>query len=63
MALVVQRMIPSADLIAGNINAKQRSIIHSSAWWWSQISLHALQKVISVGLFIRKEAPLQDKND
>ena len=64
MRLVVQGMILSVKImVEGNTDAKQQFTSNSSAWWWSHIRPHALQKVLSGGFLIRKQSSLQDNND
>lgn len=61
MRLVVQGMILSVCIMAGNTNAKQKFTSDSSAWWWSHVRPHAVQKVFPGGFLVRKQSPLQDK--
>ena len=58
--LVIQEATSSRGIMAGNTNAKYQYSAISSAWWWSHICPHALQKVLSGGFLVRQEPPLQN---
>ena len=62
MRLGVQEIVPGTRIMAGNRNAEQQPTSDSSAWWWSHVRPHALQKLLSGGFFVRKESPLRDND-